>query len=675
MKFEKQIKIISMAIVVTALILLTFYFHQIQGTGRVFTHLFYIPIILGALWWGRTGTLIALFLGGMLILSHLIHRSELPGLNDYLRTVMFLLVSAMVVVIRNRMLRAESALRRQAQELENRIQAMSCLYAINRLRERPDLSLRKILGETVRILWENGRHVPGFGVRLIIGSDALTSEGFMETPDRVVQDISVDSHLAGQIELHFPALKENRPSTLAFTDEFIESVSGRLGKIIEHENARAELDRHRRHLEDRVRERTGELVKVNRQLLQEIARRKEIEISLRESEHRYRLLFENANEAIYISQDGCVRFSNAALANLSGHRMTDLMKIPLLDLIHPEDRDMVNDRYHKRLAGKDVPQSYTFRFLAKSGKTVWVEISSVRIQWQKRPATLNFLRDITARKKVEASVSQIRKMEAVGALAGGIAHKFNNALSGITGYIDLLKFTLPDNPALTRYCEAMLESAQSMTGLTHQLLAYARGGKYQSQRLSLCGLVREVLPLMIATDKKQISIDTALSPQTPQVEADAVQMQMVLLAAINNAAEAIEKRGRIRIETFDAHIDQTAAEAFAGLPPGNYAVLSITDDGKGMTEETRRRVFEPFFTTHFFGRGLGMAAAYGIIKNHGGYIYIDSEPDRGTVVHILLPPCPEVLFPGKEDQGDELILKTAGSPPSAGDGSTGPGHR
>ena len=319
--------------------------------------------------------------------------------------------------------------------------------------------------------------------------------------------------------------------------------------------------------------------------------------------------------------------------------MEALQEISFFDLLHPEDRAMVSDRYRRRMAGEVVPAAYAFRLRLAGKGDRWVEINTVVIQWQGAPASLNFLRDITARKRIEATASQIQKMEAVGALAGGIAHQFNNALSGITGHIDLLKLALPDHPTAIRYCEAMLKSARSMAGLTQQLLAYARGGKYQPRILSLADLVRDVLPIMEAADDKRIRIETALSPRTPRVHADAVQMRMVLLAVINNAAEAISKQtGRIRIETFDARIDPAAAEAFAGLPPGSYAGLSITDNGNGMAEEIRRRVFEPFFTTHFPGRGLGMAAAYGVVKNHGGYIYVDSEPGRGTTVHILLPP-------------------------------------
>ncbi|MBI5062771.1 MAG: hypothetical protein HZB87_04720 [Desulfatitalea sp.] len=178
-----------------------------------------------------------------------------------------------------------------------------------------------------------------------------------------------------------------------------------------------------------------------------------------------------------------------------------------------------------------------------------------------------------------------------------------------------------------------------MAGFTPQLLAYARGGKYQSQPHSLNLLIKDVLHQVMATGNKRLHIDTSLSPDTPMVEVDIVQIRMVMLAVINNAAEAIGEDGHIRIETFRAQIDEAAAEAFTGLPPGAYAGLSIMDDGKGMTEEVKEHIFEPFFTTKFLGRGMGMAAAYGIVKNHGGYIYVDSEPGHGTVVHILLPPC------------------------------------
>jgi PAS domain S-box-containing protein len=512
-----------MAAMLVAAGLLTAYFHGTLGSSVLFTHLFYIPIILGALWWGRRGISVALFLSLFLVASHWLYTKELFNVDDLFRAVLFLVVSVLVIAIRQKILSTEAALQQQ---------------------------------------------------------------------------------------------------------------------IIAHEKARAELDRYQVQLKELVRERTEALIAANRKLHEEIAEREKINTSLRESENQYRLLFENANEAIFIAQGEQIRFHNPGLTALTGYSNEQFTDGTFLSLVHPEDRKLVTNRYQQRLAGEPVPASYPFRIRAADGSTLWVEINSVLIQWQGQMATLNFLRDISARKKLEATIRQIQKMDAIGVLAGGIAHKFNNALSGITGNTDLLKYSLPDNPAVKRYSEAVFRSVHEMVRLTQQLVAYARGGKYQPEKQSLNALIDEVVSQMPADDEKQIHIETVFAADTLQVEADRLQLRTVLLAVINNAAEAITKAGHIRIETFSAQMDETAADAFTGLIPGWYAALSITDNGKGMPESVRARVFEPFFSTKFIGRGLGMAAAYGIIKNHGGYIFIDSEPGHGTVVNILLPAYP-----------------------------------
>jgi len=197
---------------------------------------------------------------------------------------------------------------------------------------------------------------------------------------------------------------------------------------------------------------------------------------------------------------------------------------------------------------------------------------------------------------------------------------------------------LPDDGKIMDYVKAMKASAYRMVGLTSQLLAYTREGKYNPQIISLSDYVKGALPLIQHTLDPNIRVEMDLPLlDILNVEADRTQMQMALLAIVANANEAIEGPGRIRISIRQMDLDQESIKDHPGLTPGPYVCLSIEDDGKGMDEETRRRIFDPFFTTHFMGRGLGMAAVYGIIKGHDGWISVDSEPGKGTVVRIYLP--------------------------------------
>ena len=252
--------------------------------------------------------------------------------------------------------------------------------------------------------------------------------------------------------------------------------------------------------------------------------------------------------------------------------------------------------------------------------------------------------DITERKSaekeketLEGRLRQAQRMEAITALAGGIAHQFNNDLYTITGNLELLEIDSPDDENILKYAEKMRGSAHHMAQLTTQLLAYARGGKYQVTTILLSDFVKDTLPLLQHTLKPSIKVETNLPDGILPVRADLTQMQMMLAAILTNSSEAIEDQGRIRINCRNEIIADMEAKGFSGLKSGHYVVLTIEDDGKGMDRETSKRVFEPFFTTRLLGRGLGMAAVYGIVKNHDGWIAVDSEPGQGTKVSIYLP--------------------------------------
>ncbi|MGD8335461.1 MAG: response regulator [Desulfobacterales bacterium] len=241
------------------------------------------------------------------------------------------------------------------------------------------------------------------------------------------------------------------------------------------------------------------------------------------------------------------------------------------------------------------------------------------------------------RRRLEGQLEQARKMEAVATLAGGIAHQFNNLLSAVSGNIELMKLDDHDRHKYDRYFAPIENSIQRMANLTEQLLAYARGGKYRVSHMSMIEFVRETLPLVEHTIKPTITVETELPEKVSRVTMDVTQMQTVLSGILSNASEAIEKDGHVLISCRDEHITAEQSKMTPGLVPGDYVVLSVTDDGKGMDEKTRQRIFEPFFSTKFQGRGLGMASVYGIIKNHEGWISVDSKPLRGTTVKIFLP--------------------------------------
>jgi len=371
--------------------------------------------------------------------------------------------------------------------------------------------------------------------------------------------------------------------------------------------------------------------------------RKRAEEALRESEAKYRRVSDNSPAVLYqfmMTPDGAFSFPYVSdvLMAIMGIPPEEVMKDPskLLDMVHPEDQEMFQEGIMK---SAESFESFllTFRCL-KDDEVIWIEARGTPTSLKDGGMLWDgFLIDITERKQMEKELLKVKKFESISVLAAGIAHNFNNALSAITGHSELLEMEYPEDEKIMDYAKAMKQSAHRMAYLTSQLLAYAGGGKYNAQPMSLSELVEGALPLIQHTLDPDIRLKTDLPPDVLNMKMDRTQMQMVLSAIIANSNEAIEPPGRIRISTKNIEVDQVSIKDHPGLKPGPHVCLSIEDNGKGMDKETKERIFEPFFTTHFIGRGLGMASVYGIITNHDGMVSVDSEPGKGTAVTIYLP--------------------------------------
>lgn len=239
--------------------------------------------------------------------------------------------------------------------------------------------------------------------------------------------------------------------------------------------------------------------------------------------------------------------------------------------------------------------------------------------------------------RYEKQLVQAQNMEAIATLAGGVAHQFNNALTGLIGNLDLISMTVQNDAKVLSYIERTRPIVERMSKLSSQLLDYARGGKYMTQSITLKVLFNEIVPVIQLTLKKTVALTIELTDEPTTVDVDLVQMRTAILAIIKNADEAIFDKGSVKIsgQCFQWH--EIPEEIRSELKPGEYAFICFTDDGKGMDGKTLRRVFEPFFSTKFEGRGLSMAATSGIIKNHHGYIHVSSQINKGTQVGVYLP--------------------------------------
>jgi signal transduction histidine kinase len=306
---------------------------------------------------------------------------------------------------------------------------------------------------------------------------------------------------------------------------------------------------------------------------------------------------------------------------------------------------MVIDRHKRRLAGEKPPGTYSFRVRNKLGNELWVELTAVSILWRERPATLNFLRDITEQRRLEVQFLQAQKMEAVGRLAGGIAHDFNNLLTIINTNAQLSLMDLKDWDPLKEKLESIQTAGGRAADLTRQLLAFSRRQVVEMKVIDLNALLQELEKMLTRVMGEDIELGTRLGKDLGRIKADPGQIEQIILNLVVNAKDAMPSGGKLTIETANMEMDQEYVHTHLEMKPGRYVMLSVSDTGVGMTPEVRERVFEPFFTTKEKGKGtgLGLSTVYGVVKQSGGYIWVYSERGQGTTFKIYLPRVDEPL--------------------------------
>ncbi len=404
-------------------------------------------------------------------------------------------------------------------------------------------------------------------------------------------------------------------------------------------------------------DRSSDCEKKIEDLQREIRRARKVQSDLTESEEKYRLVVEHANDAIFIVQNGQVKFPNAKGREIGRQLGIVLEKVQFIEYVHPDDREMVIDRHLRRLQGEDLPNSYNFRLMGSTGEQMWVALNAVLITWEGQPATLNFLRDITAQKELEAHLDQIQKIEALGTLAAGVAHDFNNLLMSIRADAETMRHGSETSDRQRELLGGILHSVASGEAMTQQLLGFARKDTCQFAAIDVNQLLLDTKAIFDRTRHK-LEIEADLEKRMWRVAADAKKMERVLLNLFINADQAMPEGGHLKLITRNETIGRSRSQAL-GLKPGQYGRISVADDGPGMDAATRDRVFEPFFTTKKSGRGtgLGLACSQGIVQSHQGNLLVASQEGVGARFDIFLPVSNEancrVAAPADESQ--ELV--------------------
>jgi two-component system cell cycle sensor histidine kinase/response regulator CckA len=377
-------------------------------------------------------------------------------------------------------------------------------------------------------------------------------------------------------------------------------------------------------------------------------------------EQRFRALVEHSADAIaLLDPAGTITYASQSTGRVLGHTAEGVLGRAMLDFLHPDDVPEVRRQLGVLRDRPGTVVTLDARYRHKDGSFRYAECSvSNRLEDPAvRALVLNY-REVTERRRLEEQLRQAQKMEAVGQLAGGVAHDFNNVLSAIFGYAELLTEELPAGSAARQDVDEIRKAATRAASLTRQLLAFSRQQVLEPVVLNVNDVVRDLETMLRRLIGEDLELRAVLAPDLGNVLADAGQLEQVILNLVVNARDAMPTGGQLTIETANSELDEHYADALQPVITGPYIMLAVTDTGLGMTAETRARIFEPFFTTKekAKGTGLGLSTVYGIVKQSGGYIWTYSEPGHGATFKVYLPRVDAPV------EAAELTREVAGTP-------------
>lgn len=412
---------------------------------------------------------------------------------------------------------------------------------------------------------------------------------------------------------------------------------------------------------------TAALQRRIRELEEELARREPRDLdSLTRQKYLESVLHHAPDAIVTLDASHRVMEWNPGAQRIFGYTVDEARGRDLDDLVSRPDVDQeARGNTRTVLSGQTLKPAEAVRY-RKDGSPVQVIASGAPIMIEGMLlGVVAIYSDITRIKELESQFQQAQKLEAVGRLAGGIAHDLNNLLTPILGYSDLMLNTMPSRDPSKSKIESILSAAEKARDLVGQLLAYSRKQTLEFKTLDLNTLIQDFEALLRKTIREDIELRLNLDPSIPCLQADKGQLEQLLLNLAINARDAMPEHGRLTIETSDIDLDRALARSRYGLKPGRHLLLTVSDTGHGMDPETQLRIFEPFFTTKEQGKGtgLGLAMVYGIVKQHGGSIWVSSEPGHGSTFTVCLPAVEEPVsslkdepLPPQETQGTETVM-------------------
>ena len=392
-----------------------------------------------------------------------------------------------------------------------------------------------------------------------------------------------------------------------------------------------------------IKEAEEQLQNANNELRAEIVERRRIDAALLESEGRYRGIIESALDAVVtMDEKGLITAWNAQAENIFGWTKEEAVGRSLSETIIPPQHREAHEAgmRHFLITGEGPMFNKRFEIAAlhRTGREFPVEFALSAARSEGKVTFSGFIRDITEHKTLEAQFRQAQKMDAVGTLAGGVAHDFNNLLTTILGYSELLLEVIETDSPLRLDVEEIKHAGERAAALTQQLLAFSRKQIIELKVLDLNAVMADMDRMLRRLVGEDIELVTVSDPLLGHVKADRGQMEQVVMNLAVNSRDAMPRGGKLTFESGNVELENPFSRDGFQIEPGSYVALSFTDTGIGMDSETQSRIFEPFFTTKGTGQGtgLGLSTVYGIVKQSGGYIWVDSEPGVGTCFQIYL---------------------------------------
>ena len=497
-------------------------------------------------------------------------------------------------------LEAKESLWQQTEEMARLLGAL--------IQSADDAIIGKTASGIVRIWNPGAEKLYGYGAAEMIGRDMT----IILPPDRLDEEAQILDRIGrGETVDHFHAVRLRKDGRLVNISLAISPIRDQNGKVIGASH---------------------------------VARDITDEIRLEFARARLAAIVESSDDAI-VSKDlkGTVQTWNKGAERVYGYSAFEMVGRPMA-LLLPADRPNEENVILSRLARGERVEHFETSRMRKGGRRIDVSLSISPIHDKEgivRGAS-HVARDITERRLVETQQLHAQKLESLGVLAGGVAHDFNNLLTGILGNASLVADSLhPANPN-RKILDECVNAAERAAQLTRQLLAYAGKGRFVTEPVNLSALARELSSLIQTSIPRKVAIQLELADHLPSMEADAGQIQQIIMNLIINGAEAIgESAGTVVCTTSSQMVDEAYLETLGAeaqyIGVGRYVVLEVQDSGCGMDEGTLARIFDPFFSTKFTGRGLGLAAVSGIVRGHGGALKVYSEPGKGTTFKVLFP--------------------------------------